>query len=100
MSSTLVAQPAVRDTEAQDSSTDDPSGQRSISTRNRRMQGRILLLFSAVAFAAMGLAVRVVPAPISSYEKVFYRSLIGTVLLLFFFIGSREPMGRPTNWIG
>lgn len=48
----------------------------------------------------MGLAVRTVPAPISSYEKVFFRSLIGTILLLIYFAGSNTKIGKPQNWFG
>jgi drug/metabolite transporter (DMT)-like permease len=69
-------------------------------SRASRLRGRLLLLCSAVAFAGMGLAVRSVPQPISSHEKVFYRSLIGTVLLLLWFAISHTPVGRPKNISG
>jgi drug/metabolite transporter (DMT)-like permease len=48
----------------------------------------------------MGLATRLVPPEISSHEKVFYRSLIGTCLLGVWFGVTRPPLGRPQNWPG
>lgn len=99
MTTNIVTEPVQREVQPQANAA-DMTGQRSISESARRTRGRVLLLCSAVAFAIMGLAVREVPAPISSYEKVFYRSLIGTVLLLVWFAVSRADVGRPSNWGG
>lgn len=100
MSSTLLPDQPKCNSEAKQSISLVNLRQRPISTVHPGARGRVLVLFSALAFAVMGLAVRSVPAPISSYEKVFYRSLIGTVLLVIYFAASHTTVGRPVNWRG
>ncbi|MGI8908202.1 MAG: DMT family transporter [Candidatus Sumerlaeaceae bacterium] len=100
MTSNIIAEPMQRDGQADDPDSVSEAGQRHILAQAARARGRALLLLSSVAFAIMGLSVRLVPEPITSHEKVFYRSLIGTVILLVWFGASREPIDRPRNLVG
>lgn len=100
MSANTLPEPLTEGSQASHSAVASLPRQSWFSESSAAVKGRVLLLLSAVAFAVMGLTVRWVPAPISSYEKVFYRSLIGTVLLLVYFAASRTHVGRPTNLFG
>src|SRR5436309_1789070 len=58
------------------------------------------MLLSTVAFAGMGLVTKLLPPAVGSAEKVFFRSLIGLIILPIVFYASGKPMGRPVNKLG
>lgn len=64
------------------------------------IRGRVLLLLSALSFALMGLAAKSIPAPVGSHEKVFFRSLVGTLLILGWIVARHRKVGRPVNYQG
>lgn len=50
---------------------------------NNRLKGTIWMCISALAMALMGATVKVVGQDISTFEKLFFRNLVGVVILLF-----------------
>ena len=60
-------------------------------------RGRLLTIASAAGFAFMGLFVKLMPANISSHEKVFFRSLLGLVALVGWIAARRTWPSRPVN---
>lgn len=64
---------------------------------SERTEGRLLMLLSTIAFAAMGLLVRFLPPEITSHQKVFFRGVVGFFVLAAW-VGPRlRQIGWPTN---
>jgi drug/metabolite transporter (DMT)-like permease len=67
------------------------------SGMNAATRGRLLMIASAAGFALMGLFVKLVPATISSHEKVFFRSLLGLMALVAWIAARKAWPSRPVN---
>lgn len=50
---------------------------------NDRLKGTIWMCLSALGMALMGSTVKLVGTDISTFEKLFFRNIIGTIILLF-----------------
>lgn len=68
-----------------------------LSGMSATTRGRLLMIASAAGFAFMGLFVKLVPATISSHEKVFFRSFLGLMALVAWIAARRTWPSRPVN---
>lgn len=61
---------------------------------NDRLKGTLWMCLSALGMALMGTTVKLVGTDISTFEKLFFRNAIGTIILLF------SMRGKNTNIFG
>lgn len=64
---------------------------------NDRLKGTIWMCISALGLALMGATVKLIGSEISTFEKLFFRNLIGVVMLLFTIRGQNINIWGSSN---
>ncbi|MGL5058152.1 MAG: DMT family transporter, partial [Fusobacteriaceae bacterium] len=64
---------------------------------NNKLKGTIWMCISAFGMALMGATVKLIGSDISTFEKLFFRNLIGVVILLFSIKGQKTSVWGSSN---